>query len=269
MKKLIVIICFILSFNSYAQVEFIGDMKPGSILFIKSDELSNVVFDNQVLPIDKGYTVLGFDRDEAGTHLLKIKLTSGRMILKKIHMPKREYRIQRINNLKQKYVEPPKEVTERIKRESKISREAKKQIGNEKKALYASGFVRPVKGGRLTSVFGSQRILNGKPKNAHNGLDIAAPRGTPVYAMADGKVILAADNFYYSGNYIILDHGQGLNSMYLHLSKKDVIAGDFVKKGQKIGEIGTTGRSTGPHLHWGIQWYGKRIDPAPFLKFKL
>ena len=123
-----------------------------------------------------------------------------------------------------------------------------------------------MKGGRVSSVFGSARILNGIPKNAHNGYDIAAPIGTSVYAMTDGIVRLAADNFYYPGNYILLDHGQGLNSQYLHLSKMIVKKGDRVKKGQKIGEIGTTGRSTGPHLHWGVQWYLRRIDPARLLE---
>jgi len=100
----------------------------------------------------------------------------------------------------------------------------------------------------------------------HNGLDIAAPRGTPVYAMTDGIVRFVADNFYYSGNFILIDHGQGLNSSYLHLSRTFVKEGEFVKKGEKVGEIGTTGRSTGPHLHWSVQWFGKRIDPAILLK---
>ena len=103
----------------------------------------------------------------------------------------------------------------------------------------------------------------------HNGLDIAVPRGTPVYAMTDGVVILTADNFYYAGNHIILDHGQGVNSFYLHLSKILVKEGQFVKKGEVIGKVGTTGRSTGPHLHWGVQWFSKRVDPARVLKIKL
>ena len=171
--------------------------------------------------------------------------------------------------MKKELVTAPKSQNERIVKERKIIKEARGKIGEVKEALFAEGIIRPVKGGRLSSVFGSQRVLNGTPKNPHNGLDIAAPRGTPVYAMTDGVVLLAADNFYYSGNFILLDHGFGLNSSYLHLSKKFVKAGDYVKKGQKIGEIGTTGRSTGPHLHWSVQWYGKRVDPAGLLKYPI
>ena len=124
--------------------------------------------------------------------------------------------------------------------------------------------MRPVSGGVLTSVFGSQRILNGVPRNAHNGLDFAAPTGTPVYAMADGRVILAADDFYYSGNFIILDHGQGLNSSYLHLSKKDVKEGDFVRQGQSIARSGDSA-STKPKLHFEIRKAGKPVNPINYL----
>lgn len=146
---------------------------------------------------------------------------------------------------------------------------ARKEIGKIEDSYYNAGFMKPIKGGRQTSVFGSQRILNGVPKNFHNGLDYAAPVGTDVLAMSDGKIILAGDDFFYNGNFILIDHGQGLNSIYLHLSKKDVKKGDTVKMGQKIGEVGTTGRSTGPHLHWGVQWYKKRIDPEQVLKIEL
>ena len=146
---------------------------------------------------------------------------------------------------------------------------AQSKIGELQTPLFRKGFIRPIKGGRISSVFGSQRILNGIPKNMHNGLDIAVPRGTPVLAMADAVVNLTTDNFYYAGNYIVLDHGQGLNSMYLHLSEILVEEGQRVNKGDVIGKVGTTGRSTGPHLHWGVQWYSKRIDPEHILNIKL
>jgi murein DD-endopeptidase MepM/ murein hydrolase activator NlpD len=136
-----------------------------------------------------------------------------------------------------------------------------------KEALFAQGFVKPIEKGRISSVFGSQRILNGVPKSPHNGIDIAVPSGTPVKAMSDGKVILSADDFYYAGNFIILDHGLGLNSMYLHLSQTLVEEGQYVKKGEIIGKVGTTGRSTGPHLHWSVQWYNKRVDPDSVFNF--
>ncbi len=270
MKKIILFV-FVFSFLIKAnEVKFFGSFNPGSLVFASGEGIQQVFLNSKFIDVDKeGNFVLGFDRDEKGTHYLKIKFESGKSLIKKIILSEREYKIQRINNMKSKYVTAPNTEEERIKKEREIIREAKKKIGEEKNALYRNGFIRPVEGGVLTSVFGSQRILNGVPRNAHNGLDIAAPTGTPVYAMADGIVILAADDFYYSGNFIILDHGQGLNSSYLHLSKKDVKAGDFVKQGQKIGEIGTTGRSTGPHLHWSVQWFGERTDPALLLKVNL
>jgi murein DD-endopeptidase MepM/ murein hydrolase activator NlpD len=126
-----------------------------------------------------------------------------------------------------------------------------------------------IRGGRITGIFGSQRILNGVKKSPHNGLDIAAPEGTSVYAMTDGIVRLTGKNYYYNGNFVFIDHGQGLSSLYLHMSRLNVKDGQIVKKGVKIGEVGTTGRSTGPHLHWSVQWYNKRIDPECLLKINI
>ena len=111
--------------------------------------------------------------------------------------------------------------------------------------------------------------MNGVPENIHNGLDIAKKKGSPVYASSDGIVRIAGNNFYYNGTFVLIDHGQGLTTVYLHFSKLLVKTGDRVKKGEIIGEIGTTGRSTGPHLHWGVQWYNKRIDPESLLNLDL
>jgi murein DD-endopeptidase MepM/ murein hydrolase activator NlpD len=188
--------------------------------------------------------------------------------LKKFKLPARKYRVQRINNTKQQFSETPDSLKQRITKEREISNIAKSEIGKTDTAFYNSGFMLPIKGGRISSVFGSQRVLNGVYKNMHNGIDIAVPRGTPVFAMADGIVRLNADDFYYAGNHIILDHGQGLNSLYLHLSESFVKENQHVKKGDIIGRVGTTGRSTGPHLHWGVQWYSKRVDPAQILTMK-
>ena len=222
--------------------------------------------DQELKVDDSGIFTFGFDRNEPDTMILNVKFKEGKVLLKKIKMHKRQYKIQRINNMKKDLVTAPKDLNQRITKERQIALKARSPIGKIDTAFYKVGFIRPVKGGRVSSVFGSARILNGIPKNAHNGYDIAAPIGTSVYAMTDGIVRLAADNFYYPGNYILLDHGQGLNSQYLHLSKMIVKKGDRVKKDQKIGEIGTTGRSTGPHLHWGVQWYLRRIDPARLLE---
>jgi len=235
-----------------------------------SEELENVSLNGKDLSFDKnGFFVFGFDRDDTGTYYLQIKYNSGKSEVRKFSLTKREYDIQRINNMKEKYVSPPKTELARIEKERAIIKKAELKFGEVDSACYIKGFVNPIRSGRITGVFGSQRILNGVPKDPHNGTDIASPKGTPVYCMSDGIVLMTADNFYYRGNFILVDHGQGLNSKYLHLSKIFVEEGDLVKKGELIGEIGSTGRSTGPHLHWGVQWFDKRIDPESLLKLDM
>ncbi|MBK7105224.1 MAG: M23 family metallopeptidase [Ignavibacteriae bacterium] len=250
------------------EVKFNGEFKQGNLVFGYAENLKEILLDDKIIPFDKsGNFVMGFDRNDSIEHLLTIKLES-KTILKKFIPEKTKYNIQRINGMKQKYVEAPKEELPRIEKEREISKAAREKVGSVKDALYLSGFIKPISNARISSVFGSQRILNGTPKNMHNGIDFASPTGTPVKAMVDGVVHLSADNFYYSGNYILLDHGLGLNSFYLHLSKSFVSEGQLVKKGEVIGEVGTTGRSTGAHLHWGVQWFDERVDPNSIFSFK-
>ena len=256
----------LLTVNSFAQeLQFLGKFEPGTLIIAKGDPVQSASLNEQKLKVDEDLFCFGFDAAEKGSQILKVKFKEGKVLLKKIHLGQRKFQIERINNMKSDYVSPSDTLQIRIKREREIALKARSPIGKIDTALYRSGFLRPIRGGRISGVFGSQRVLNGVPKNRHNGLDIAVPTGTPVYAMADGIVRLAADDFFYPGNYILLDHGQGLNSQYLHLSKKDVKTGDRVKKGQLIGRVGTTGRSTGPHLHWSVQWYLRRLDPARLL----
>ena len=127
---------------------------------------------------------------------------------------------------------------------------------------FASGFLRPIKGGRISGVYGSQRILNGKPRSPHNGLDIAVPKGTPVMAAADGIVALVHEDMFYTGKTVMIDHGHGLTSVYIHMDSIRVADGQRVTKGAPIGTVGMTGRATGPHLHWGVTWFGTHLDPA-------
>ncbi len=251
------------------EIRFYGNFEQGNLIIAEGNEIKWAWIDDVELKVDdeKIFT-FGFDAKESGNKILKVKHDYGKVSLKKIKLSSRKYKVQRINNKKQQFSSTPDSLKERIKREREISNKAKSEIGKIDTAFYKSGFIRPIRGGRISSIFGSQRILNGVPKNMHNGLDIAVPRGTPVYATTDGIVKLSADNFYYAGNYILLDHGQGLSSFYLHLSESLVTKGDRVKKGEIIGRVGTTGRSTGPHLHWGMQWYAKRVDPAKILKMK-
>jgi len=268
MKRLLVsIIILFFAKNYYSQeLQFQGEIKPGNVIIASGQDIIEASLDNQKLLIeDRSIFLFGFDRDAEGVHYLKVKFGSGKTEIKEFKLKKRKYKIQRINNMKHKYVTPPKEELPRIENEKNMMKRARRKIGVIDSAFFNSGFIRPVKGGKITGIFGSQRILNGIPKSPHNGLDIAAPKGTPVYAMTDGKVVIAENDFYYNGNFVLIDHGQGLNSVYLHMSKLVVETGQFVKKGDKIGEIGTSGRSTGPHLHWGVQWHNKRIDPQCLL----
>ena len=225
--SLIFLIFVNFSFVLGQSINFYGKFEPGNFIIAKGDPIERAKLNEQVLKIDdQGIFCFGFEAKEKGEQILNVKFKEGKVLLKKITLVERKYKLQRINNMKKDLVTAPDSLSKRLKRERKIAFSARSPIGKIDTALYKSGFIRPIKGGRISSVFGSQRVLNGIPKNLHNGLDIAVPRGTPVYAMTDGIVRLAADNFYYPGNYVLLDHGQGLNSQYLHLSKMIVKTGD-------------------------------------------
>ncbi len=252
------------------KLKLIGEPIPGNLLAGKISSASKIIFDDKEIYIDStGLFIFGFDRDDKGTHTLKILLETGKQITKKLSLKKRKYKVQRINRLKESYVTPPPEIQKRIEEESKIIAEAKKNIEWTKTAYFKEGFIKPIKKGRISSVYGSRRILNGKPKDPHNGLDISVKKGTPIKAASAGKVLLAGNDFFYNGNFVLIDHGLGLTSIYLHMSEMNVRTGDYVNKGDIIGYVGSSGRATGPHLHWGVKWYNKRIDPASLLKLDL
>jgi len=269
--KILLTIMFLSIFNNIFssegnKVNLIGTLKPGTIMIGEVPNAQKILLDDKEVKFnEKGVFFIGFDRDDKGVKELKIKFKDGSEEIKKLKLKNRKYKIQKINNMKSKYVNPPDSESERIRKEGQLIKEARKIIENTDQLYVKENFYRPVKGGRISSVFGSQRILNGEPKSPHNGVDIALPKGTDVFAMADGKVQLTGDDFYYSGNTILIDHGLGLSSIYIHLNEINVEKGQMVKKGEKIGTVGSTGRSTGPHLHWGVQWYGNRIDPLSIL----
>jgi murein DD-endopeptidase MepM/ murein hydrolase activator NlpD len=179
-----------------------------------------------------------------------------------LQVRKRTFRRQRIDNLPAAMVTPPEEVRARILAEQ--TRLAALWGVDTPEPLFRSGFAWPVKG-IVTGVYGSQRILNGKPRQPHWGLDIAAPDGTPVRAPADGIVLLADTDLYYTGGTILLDHGHGIVSGFLHLSALDVTNGQRVTQGEVIGRVGSTGRSTGPHLDWRVRWLDVFVDPRLLL----
>ncbi|MGC6401484.1 M23 family metallopeptidase [Sphingomonas sp. FW199] len=205
-----------------------------------------------------GRFLIAFDRDAPIQVSLTAVLADGRRIGETLAIDRREWRIERLNSLP-RFSQPSAEFQAR--RPGELARiEAARNIGSDSQG-WRQSFVWPVTG-RISGLFGAQRIYRGEPGAYHGGVDVARPTGTPIIAPADGVVVLAAEApFTLEGNLLMLDHGMGLNSAFLHLSRIDVRAGQRVRQGQVIGAIGTTGRSTGPHLHWGMKWGDARIDP--------
>ena len=182
-------------------------------------------------------------------------------IIKKVQ--KRKYNIQRIDGLEEKKVTPPKEVYDRIKKENKLIVNAREI--NSNLDFFKDKFIMPFDNAIVTGVYGSQRILNGKPRWPHYGLDFAADLGTPIKAMANGIVTLAENDLYYTGATLIFDHGHGISTLYMHMDEIFVEKGDIVKQGEIVGTVGSSGRSTGPHLDIRLNWFGTRLDPATVL----
>lgn len=236
-----------------------GDLVQGGLIFGRVTPGAEVQVGERVLRVSaEGRFVLGFGRDAASEVELNVTYPDGSKEARLLPVKAREYDIQRINGVAKKYVTPPEEVLERIKQEN--AEIARVRAIDHPEAFFDNGFVWPVVG-RISGVYGSQRIFNGEPRRPHFGVDIAAPKGTPIAAPADGIVTLAEPDLYYSGGTIILDHGHGLTSAFLHMESLSVEVGQKIKQGAEIGKLGSTGRSSGPHLDWRINWFEERIDP--------
>ena len=236
-----------------------GNFIQGGLVKGKIDSNISVRFKERLLrKTSKGFFVIGFGRDHPKIANLSIKINQN-WISKTLNIKKRIYKTQMINGLEKKMVTPPKSFYDRIIRENKAIKNIR-NLDSDIDFIFQE-FNWPAKG-IISGVFGSQRILNGKPKRPHYGIDIAAKKGTSVFAPIESIVRMAEKDLYYTGGTIMLDHGHGVTSVYSHLSLINVNVGDKVKKGQKIGEIGSTGRSTGPHLDWRINWFLERLDPA-------
>ncbi|MCK4696481.1 MAG: M23 family metallopeptidase, partial [Candidatus Cloacimonetes bacterium] len=225
------------------------------------ETVEKIFLDSEEIPISENEFIIGFDRDEKLRHILTLVLENGEMETIKFFISKREYVTQRIDGIPAKYLEEPTEVEliNRIECESDTLKKTRKKLYKNSN-IYFKNFTIPVENGKVTGLFGSNRILNGIPVSPHNGFDIAAPEGTEIKAMSTGVVALTG-NYFYNGKFVLMDHGSGLSSIYIHMSRICVEKGDYIIKGDKIGEVGSTGRSTGNHLHWGVGWRDKKIDP--------
>lgn len=206
-----------------------------------------------------GAFVFGIDRDAPAKISLHVRYSNGKTDTLSLPVEKREYHIEKLEGLPQQTVTPNPEIAARISREQKRVIEAR--LRDDDREDFLGGFTLPVEGARISGVYGSQRIDNGVAMTPHFGLDMAVATGTPVRAPAAGLITFAAPDLYLTGGTVLLDHGFGLTSSFLHMSKLAVKVGDRIRPGQVIGLSGATGRATGPHVHWGFNWFETRIDP--------
>lgn len=209
---------------------------------------------------EDGTFVFGLDRDAPAQSHLHVRYANGKAQEVLLTIAKREYPVERVNGLPQKTVTPDPETAKRIAHEQASVAEARRR--DDAREDFANGFAMPVSDARISGVYGSERIDNGILKSAHFGLDMAVPEGTPIHAPARGIVTFAQTGLVLTGGTVLIDHGYGLTSSFLHMSRLDVKVGDKIEPGQVIGAAGMTGRATGPHVHWGFNWFEVRLDPA-------
>lgn len=249
--------------SAEAAVVLDGEPVQGGLLFGQAPAGSLAVLDGEALMVSNdGRFLVGFGRDEAAARVLEITLPDGSAWSARLVPEARQFDIQRIDGLPSEQVTPRPEVLKRIRDEAAMARRARER--RDPRTDWTLGFIWPAEG-RITGVYGSQRILNEQPRAPHWGLDIAAPTGTPVLAPAAGIVTLTHPDMYFSGGTVFLDHGHGLISAFLHLSEILVESGQRVEQGDLIARIGATGRATGPHLDWRISLGDVRVDPALLL----
>ena len=258
----ILLIFFIFASPAHS-IKFQGKFIQGHFILGKTDPKAKIFVGKKSVKVSEdGYFVFGIDRDRK-YDLTFIKKIDGEktVIIKKVN--KRKYNIQRIDGLEESKVTPPESVYKRIKKENNAIGEAR--AINSNLQFFKEKFIMPVKG-IISGVYGSQRILNGKPKWPHYGIDIAATQGTVIQSSGSGIVTMAEDDLYYTGGTVIMDHGHGISTIYSHLENVLVSLGDEINQGDIIGTVGSTGRSTGPHLDFRINWFQTRLDPMSVLK---
>ncbi len=246
------------------RVVFPASVSQGALVIGKVPAGSQVRHAGRSLRVSNyGTVVFGVGRDEAGPLQVQVRLADGREEARAIAVTRRDWPVERVNGVPPKTVNPPPAIAERIKREQAQVTAARSR--DDERTDFAQSFIWPVQG-RISGRFGNARVYNGQPGAGHSGMDIAAANGTPVKAPAAGVVTFANPDLYLTGGTLLLDHGFGISSNFLHLSRIDVKVGDRIEQGQVIGAVGATGRATGPHLHWGMNWFDVRIDPLLVLE---
>ena len=259
------LLIFFISFKVSA-VEFDGKFIQGHFIIGKTEPDSKVKIGKKQVKVSKdGYFAFGLARDRKYDVVITIEKNGVKEKITK-RVQKRKYNIQKIDGLEEKKVTPPEEVYERIKKENKLI--AKARAIDSDLDFFKDKFIIPVDDAIITGIYGSQRILNGKPKWPHYGLDFAQKEGAPVKAMLNGTVTLAETDLFYTGGTLIFDHGHGISTLYMHMLDIFVEKGQKVKQGDIIGTVGSTGRATGAHLDVRLNWFQTRLDPATVLDIK-
>jgi len=254
---------FLIFISPAKAIEFQGKFLQGHFILGKTDTNAKVLVGKKEVKVSKdGFFVFGIDRDQK-YDLTFTKIINGKKFMTTKKVLKRKYNIQRIDGLAESKVTPPESVYKRIKKEN--NEIGKARAINSDLQFFKEKFIIPVEG-IISGVYGSQRILNGKPRWPHYGIDIAAKLGTMIKSSGSGLVTMAEDDLYYTGGTVIMDHGHGISTIYSHLENVLVSVGDKINKGDIIGTVGSTGRSTGPHLDFRINWFQTRLDPMSVLK---
>lgn len=261
-RLLITLSAIITPLNSHA-LQLEGEFRQGGLLFGRVAPDNAVLYNGKTLQLTAdGQFIIGLDRDAPAEIALEKRSPDGQLQSYRFNIERRDYNIQRIEGVAKQYVAPDPEQVKRSRRESAMVGMARKQ--QRRQTDFLAGFIWPASG-PITGVFGSQRVYNGEPRRPHYGVDVAGPVGAAVVAPASGLVTLAEPDLFFSGGTMIIDHGHGLSSTFLHLSKLLVETGQMVEQGELVAEIGATGRVTGPHLDWRMNWTGGdrsvRIDP--------
>lgn len=250
----------VVSLTAQAQVSFDGKFEQGALMRAKAPAGTQVSLNGEAVKVTPdGHFAFGFDRDAQLTQELRLVYPDGLTEVKPLTIAKREYNIQNVKGISNKIMQPDPVAQARAAKDTAQVKAARGTFSEQSAFLQA--FIWPLTG-RISGVYGSQRIYNDVPGNPHFGVDVAAKTGTVVVAPADGVISLSVPDMFYSGGTMVIDHGYGVSSSFLHLSKLYVNAGEMVKQGQAVAEVGATGRANGPHLDWRVNWFQMRLDPT-------
>lgn len=240
-------------------LELPGSTTQGGLVLGRTEINAHVtVAGKPVRVATDGAFLFGIGRDDIAPVDVRARFADGQTAAQTLTITARNYPVERVDGVPEATVNPPPEIAQRIEREQAEVMRARER--DDDRQDFRFGFTWPVRS-RISGVYGSQRVLNGTPKNPHFGVDVAAGTGTPIRAPAGGIISFAKPDLYLTGGTVVLDHGHGLSSVFVHMSRLDVKLNQRIEQGQQLGLVGATGRATGPHLHWGMNWFEVRLDP--------